>query len=56
MRFKAYDYFDFYEDLLCESDNLEECYRAAAQRIDDTAGECDVYINDTKLEIELHIY
>ena len=44
-RFKAYDYYDF-EELVCESDNLTDCYNACLQRFEDTDGECDCEIRD----------
>lgn len=44
-RFAAYDMYDFYE-LLCESDNLMDCYNACLQRFEDTDGECECEIRD----------
>ena len=46
-RFQAYDLYDFYE-LLCESDNLTDCYNAVLQRFEDTDGECNCEIRDMK--------
>lgn len=44
-RFEAYDMYD-YTELICESDNLTDCYNACLQRFEDTDGECDCYIRD----------
>lgn len=44
-RFQAYDFYDFHE-LLCESDNLTDCYNAILQRFEDTDGECACEIRD----------
>jgi hypothetical protein len=46
-RFQAYDFYDFHE-LLCESDNLTDCYNACLQRFEDTDGECRCSINDNE--------
>ena len=46
-RFQAYDFYDF-QELLCESDNLTDCYNACLQRFEDTDGECDCEIRDYK--------
>ena len=44
-RFQAYDLYDFHE-LLCESNNLTDCYNAVFQRFKDTDGECNCEIRD----------
>jgi len=44
-RFAAYDMYDMYE-LICESDNLTDCYNACLQRFEDTDGECECEIRD----------
>lgn len=46
-RFQAYDFYDF-QELLCESDNLTDCYNAILQRFEDTDGECTCEIRDMK--------
>jgi hypothetical protein len=46
-RFQAYDDYEYgSHELLCESDNLMDCYNACLQRFEDTDGECDCYIRD----------
>lgn len=48
-RFYAVDEFDARE-ILCESDNLMDCYNAVLKRFEDTDGECDCHIEDTMTE------
>lgn len=44
-RFRAYDSYD-YDEMICESDNLMDCYNACLKRFEDTDGECDCAIRD----------
>lgn len=46
MRYKAIDTYEGYEEMII-TDNIEEARQACYDRIDDTAGECMVYVIDT---------
>lgn len=46
-RFYAVDWFEGRREVLCQSNNLEECYNTIIQRWEDTDGECRCEIDDT---------
>jgi hypothetical protein len=47
MRYQAIDTYEYYE-IMFESDDYRDCYHACKGRIEDTDGECYVFILDTE--------
>lgn len=47
MRYQAIDTYEYYE-VITESDDYMDCYHACEERIEDTDGECYVFILDTE--------
>lgn len=46
-RFYAVDWFEGRREVLCQSNSLDECYKAVLERRIDTDGECWCEIEDT---------
>lgn len=51
MRYKAIDCYEIEEEVIFESDDYVECCYACDERIEDTDGECNLYILDTETGI-----